>query len=83
VDALVYSSLEDEVLVSWHDLLTLGALPKGWPNFVRSMKMDATKLEAIKKEFFLNHQYLFTFSPASPPRIIIIHIHRMQDNIEI
>ena len=49
VDAIVSSDLEDEILLSWHDLIRLGVLPGDFPAAVKNVKSDS--LEKIKKDF--------------------------------
>ena len=40
VDALVSSSLDKDILISWHDLVNLAILPHNFPEQVRSIRND-------------------------------------------
>ena len=56
VDALVIPNLRDKLLISWHDLVGLGALPPSFPsaNAAEVRKVEsppADSLEAIQKDF--------------------------------
>ena len=41
VDALISRSLEDEILISWYDLISLGILPKNFPEQICSVHEDS------------------------------------------
>ena len=54
VDAVVSDDIEDEVLISWYDLQSLGILPIGFPqvlfpkrNLVRKISLDSAREEEI------------------------------------
>ena len=52
ISALVTFNLKDEILVSWHDLRTLGVLGQDFPNVIKMVTpCHANKLEEIKEEF--------------------------------
>ncbi len=48
VDALVSSSLEDEILLSWHDLQALGVLPKHFPAVSDTFRAVSEKMDFSK-----------------------------------
>jgi hypothetical protein len=80
IDALVTSSIKNDVFIGWHDLIALGVLSKTFPHFLGSINntIESDSLEKIQKDYQdvlndkLMHKHL-----SGPP----MHIHVRDDII--
>ena len=76
VEAVVTSELDNDILMSWHDLIRLGVLPEDFPAPVRARKVSSDSLDWIKEDYkdVLSNE-LNKKSMSGPP----MHIHMRKD----